>query len=169
MCPAPPSSLRERLASFYDQHGARIYRFVLALLGNAAEAEDCVQTAFLELARRPEILNRLESPAAYLLTMARNAAMQAHRRSQRRRASEVAHFLVARASAPQDPAKVEELERGMLLLPLDQREVLILKAFEEMTFEEIGAALEISPNTAASRYRYAIAKLRDILAARADR
>ena len=45
----------------------------------------------------------------------------------------------------------------------DQRAVLHLKLWAGLTFEEIAVALEISPNTAASRYRYGIDKLRHLL------
>jgi RNA polymerase sigma-70 factor, ECF subfamily len=48
-------------------------------------------------------------------------------------------------------------------LPADQRAVLHLKLWEGLTFEQIAAALEISPNTAASRYRYGLDKLRRLL------
>ena len=46
------------------------------------------------------------------------------------------------------------------LLPEEQREVLVMKIWNELTFVEIASALEISQNTAASRYRYALAALK---------
>jgi RNA polymerase sigma-70 factor (ECF subfamily) len=48
-------------------------------------------------------------------------------------------------------------------LPHDQREVLVMKIWNELTFAEIATALEISQNTAASRYRYALAALKKTL------
>jgi RNA polymerase sigma-70 factor (ECF subfamily) len=48
-------------------------------------------------------------------------------------------------------------------LPHDQREVLVLKIWNELTFNEIAGALGISQNTAASRYRYALANLKKSL------
>jgi RNA polymerase sigma-70 factor (ECF subfamily) len=48
-------------------------------------------------------------------------------------------------------------------LPNEQREVVILKIWNELTFAEIGNVLEISQNTAASRYRYALGALKKIL------
>ena len=45
-------------------------------------------------------------------------------------------------------------------LPVDQREVIVLKIWHRYTFEEIGGLLEISPNTAAGRYRYGLQKLK---------
>jgi RNA polymerase sigma-70 factor, ECF subfamily len=48
-------------------------------------------------------------------------------------------------------------------LPRDQREVLVMKIWNELTFAEIGETLGISQNTAASRYRYALASLKKVL------
>jgi DNA-directed RNA polymerase specialized sigma24 family protein len=48
-------------------------------------------------------------------------------------------------------------------LPPEQREVIVLKIWSEHTFEEIGELLDISPNTAAGRYRYGLQKLKACL------
>jgi len=45
-------------------------------------------------------------------------------------------------------------------LPVEQREVIVLKIWHGCTFEEIGSLLDISPNTAAGRYRYGIQKIK---------
>jgi RNA polymerase sigma-70 factor (ECF subfamily) len=55
------------------------------------------------------------------------------------------------------------IETAMESLPEEQRSVLHLKLWEDLTFSQIGETLEISPQTAASRYRYALDKLRDLL------
>ena len=46
---------------------------------------------------------------------------------------------------------------------MEQREVIVLKIWHQYTFEEIGGLLEISPNTAAGRYRYGLQKLKTSL------
>lgn len=165
---APPGrTLRDRLGALYDEHGPRAFRFLLALLGNRAEAEDALQAVFVELARNPEVLDRIESPGAYLIAAARNIALRARATSERRRTKEAplvaAEFLAARDPERYDPTEVARLERAIRQLPDEQREVLCLKAFERMTFNEIAAALGIPANTAASRYRYALDKLRTLL------
>ena len=50
--------------------------------------------------------------------------------------------------------------RGLAELPVEQREVIVLKIWHEYTFEEIGELLDLSPNTVAGRYRYGLQKLR---------
>lgn len=53
--------------------------------------------------------------------------------------------------------------RCLARLPAEQREVIVLKIWHEYTFEKIGELLELSPNTAAGRYRYGLQKLRACL------
>jgi RNA polymerase sigma-70 factor (ECF subfamily) len=68
------------------------------------------------------------------------------------------------AFCPDDGIVLSEgLEEALSKLPLDQREVVVLKIWGEQTFESIGNSLEISPNTAASRYRYGLEHLRRLL------
>ena len=53
--------------------------------------------------------------------------------------------------------------RGLTELPVEQREVIVLKVWHGYTFEEIGGLLDVSPNTAAGRYRYGLQKLKTCL------
>jgi RNA polymerase sigma-70 factor (ECF subfamily) len=52
------------------------------------------------------------------------------------------------------------LQSALAALPTEQREITVLRVWGELTLEEAAAVLDISPNTAASRYRYALAKLK---------
>ena len=145
------------LATLFDQHGARLYRYAHVLLADAGAAEDAVQEAFCQLARAgrrdPALLN-----VGYLTTIVRNECFSALRR--RRRQPAVPGPLLE----PQAPGTSEEerllLESAMRALPPDQREVVYLKVFEGLTFHEIGERCGVSLNTAASRYRYALTALR---------
>jgi RNA polymerase sigma-70 factor (ECF subfamily) len=59
-----------------------------------------------------------------------------------------------------DDGSQRELAAAIDRLPVEQREVLVMKIWNELTFAEIAAALAISQNTAASRYRYALGALK---------
>jgi DNA-directed RNA polymerase specialized sigma24 family protein len=64
------------------------------------------------------------------------------------------------------PAETESEQAAMHCLaglPQEQREVIVLKIWHQYTFEEIGDLLELSPNTAAGRYRYGLQKLKACL------
>jgi len=69
----------------------------------------------------------------------------------------------APSSDPDEAAFRAELSAGLGQLPPEQREVVHLKLWEGLTFEQIAAAVEIPVNTAASRYRYGLDKLRELL------
>jgi RNA polymerase sigma-70 factor, ECF subfamily len=107
-------------------------------------------------------------PRAFLFRLAHNLAMDHLRsRNSRDRAHEAAGQaridLFNLPANPDDVAYAEALSAALGELPPDQRAVVHLKLWEGMTLESIGQTLEISPNTAASRYRYGLEKLRLLL------
>jgi RNA polymerase sigma-70 factor (ECF subfamily) len=57
----------------------------------------------------------------------------------------------------------EAAQRTLARLPVEQREVIVLKIWHEMTYDEIAGTLDLSPNTVAGRYRYGMEKLKVIL------
>jgi len=71
--------------------------------------------------------------------------------------------IFAPASDPDEAAFRDELSTALAELPAEQRAVVHLKLWEGLTFEQIAEALGIPPNTAASRYRYGLDKLRERL------
>jgi RNA polymerase sigma-70 factor (ECF subfamily) len=134
---------------------------VLSLVTDPVDAEDIVQETFAKYTARGRVPN---NPAGYLFRMARNEAWSLLRRRRlffwtRRRLGEQAALLGA-ATEERPPCEREVIETALRRLPVTQREVVVLKHFEGMTFQEIGQVVDCSPNTAASRYRYAIEKLR---------
>lgn len=155
----------DAIASLYDEHAPRTFHYLVALLGNRAEAEDALQGIFLEIVRRPHFLKEVQSPRTYLLTMARNWVFRARQTSTRRREVELeagqTRLLKARDPLVHGDDEMVMLETAILALPEEQREVLVLKIFEDLTFREVATVLGISENTAASRYRYALGKLRE--------
>ena len=151
----------DALGSLCDLTTPRLVRFAVALTGNQHDAEDAVQTALVRLADRPELLQSVACPWAYLLRMVRNEALLIARRRHRCSTAGDLSDLVTLC-------RVDELEReeeyravwsAIRTLPAVQAEVVVLKIWEEMTFAEIGQVLETSPNTVASRYQYAMARL----------
>jgi RNA polymerase sigma-70 factor (ECF subfamily) len=100
----------------------------------------------------------IEETERYLRRAVRNRCFDVLRR--RRRAPIDAGPLIEAAGVDCDPALRLAIEQAMRELPAEQREVIYLKAFERMTFEEIADATGESINTIASRHRYAMQKLR---------
>lgn len=149
----------------YDRLAGRLYRVAIGMLGRREEAEDAVQEVFVSLVRSRKRLAEVRDLEAYLFASLRRAAGRcAERRSRLRIASEA--VLQEAAARPEPRARTglcEELRRAMESLPPEQREVVVLKIDGELTFAQIGEVMGTSANTAASRYRYALEKLRVLL------
>ena len=157
--------LLERL---YDDHADALTGFLMDLTRDPADARDALQEIFIKLATRPELLDGVREERGYLLRLAHNLAIDLiRRRAARSRAhvglAEEASALFATSSDPDEAAFRDELAKALGALPIDQRTVVHLKLWEGLTFEAIAETLKIPPNTAASRYRYGVDKLRALL------
>ena len=156
------------LGRAYDEHAQALFAFLLNLLRDEADTNDVLQDLFCRIARKPESLMGARDERAFLIRLARNQAIDLIRRRETRRkhgetlATE-GFEVFASASDPDEATFRVALANAMSELPVEQREVIHLKLWEDRTFEAIADALEIPLNTAASRYRYGIDKLRDHL------
>lgn len=155
-----------KLARLYDTHAAGLYRLLRRMAGSEADARDLLQDVFVKLARQG-IGKNCGHERGYLFCLARNLAIDWLRRRQtaariddRLRSETLEADLHDHAGERDD----EQLTAALDALPVEQRVVVHLRIWEEMTFEELGRVLEIPANTAASRYRYALEKLRAQLA-----
>ncbi|MCA1658431.1 MAG: RNA polymerase sigma factor [Verrucomicrobiaceae bacterium] len=124
------------------------------------DAEDIVQEAFVRFWRKQHsIENR-----ALLFATVRSIALDLLRRDARRARREATAVADVQPSiAPQFEGASESqqaLAAAIERLPAEQREVLVMKVWNELTFAEIASVMRISQNTAASRYRYALAALK---------
>ena len=157
----PPREL-ERL---YDDHADALFAFLLNLTRDEADTRDALQEIFTKLANRPELIRGARDERGFLIRLAHNLAIDLmRRRSARDRAhgalaGEPPRFF-ATATDPDAAGFRHQLAEALGELPPDQRAVVHLKLWEELTFEAISEALEIPLNTAASRYRYGLDKLR---------
>ena len=147
----------------FTQLGPALLLFARRWTNCRAEAEDIVQEAFVRFWRRQHsIENR-----ALLYATVRSTALDRLRSDQRRARREAAVALDGAQHLEPQFTTVDEgqqmLAAAVERLPNEQREVVILKIWNELTFAEIGHVLEISQNTAASRYRYALGALKKIL------
>ena len=154
----------------YDEIGDRLYKYLLVILGSEGSAEDVMQNLFMAIARKRQRLCRARNMTGYLFAMARNQAMDylaaESRRGKRFEGGEAFDsILESRAAEPAEQASedIEEAACALTSLPLPQREVVAMKCLQDMTFAGIAESLSISPNTAASRYRLGLARLRTML------
>ncbi len=155
------------LERLYDAHASALFAFLLNLTRAEADTRDLLQEVFIKLAREPKLLVGVREERAFLIRLAHNAAIDLmRRRGTRERTKESFAEIISPFASAIDPDEElfrNELSAALAELPAEQRAVTHLKLWSGLTFEEIANALEISPNTAASRYRYALDKLRDRL------
>ncbi|RYD38865.1 MAG: sigma-70 family RNA polymerase sigma factor [Verrucomicrobiaceae bacterium] len=153
------------LERIYDDHAAAMFGQAMALLRDETAVRDILQDVFLKLAEGRVEVGAVENQRAYLLRMVHHAAIDLMRRSKVRadHAAKDHGDLLQPCADPDREAFRQRLEEALAGLPPEQREVVVLKLWQERTFGEISDICGIPMNTAASRYRYALDKLRNLL------
>jgi RNA polymerase sigma-70 factor (ECF subfamily) len=155
-CPKPEENWQQPL---YESKAAGLILYGRALGLSHSEAEDVLQETFLALLRMAQ---RPGNPGHYCLRTFRNRALN-HRRSGWRRWT---REWESRRWFERDSGESAAERRAMAALaelPREQREVIVLKIWNGLTFEAIGRLFEVSPNTIAGRFRYGMIKLRRCL------
>ncbi|MDB6055988.1 MAG: polymerase sigma factor, sigma-70 family [Verrucomicrobiales bacterium] len=152
----------------YDANAQALFSFLLNLIRNEADTRDILQEIFVKIAHNPKILKGVRNERSYLIRLAHNLAIDLIRR----RATRVKNHeqiasetigIFTESQKPDEAAYRTALEAALVELPVEQRAVVHLKLWEELTFDRIAKDLELSPNTVASRYRYGLNKLRELL------
>ncbi len=147
----------------YRQHGAALLLFASAISGDRGRAQDALHQVFLKVIENGSLGQAIDKKS-YLFACVRNAVLNDAKLQDRSMPLDVDS---AWFSPPdRDYAGERNLRRALGDLPNDQREVIVLHVWGELTFSEIGELLGVSSNTAASRYRYALAKLRGSMLAK---
>lgn len=165
-------------SAWLNEHGSKLLLFARQQTRSLADAEDVLQESLVKLARKvgeSTFDGGQEAWLPYLYTTIRRCAIDLGRKSDRRgkREEKVEMERLYETGGKVDPwfdseAADDEarvyLEAGLKALPQKFSEVIVMKVWGECTFAEIGESLDISQNTAASRYRYGLEALRKQLA-----
>lgn len=158
-------------ARLYDRLGGRLLAAARLLTGGDHEAEDAVQDLFVALARGRDRLGAVSDLEGYMFTALRHTVFRRRRQAAVRRATlDRLRERTVDGSGPDGPvarpAPVpdDRLAAAVGALPKEQRDVVLLKTDGGLSLAEIAATLGVSINTAASRWRYALEKLRTALA-----
>jgi RNA polymerase sigma-70 factor (ECF subfamily) len=150
---------RDQVRELYERHGAALLAYALVLLQDRAASEDVLHQVFVKLLHGQVGING--QPLHYLYRAIRNTALN-HRRQHSRELA-----LTSNGHWLESPPGMEEtglaIQSALRDLPEEQREVIVLRVWGQLTFEEAALALNIPANTAASRYRYGLAKLKERL------
>jgi RNA polymerase sigma-70 factor, ECF subfamily len=148
----------DEIEILYRQYGAALLLFASTVSGDRGRAQDALHHVFLKLIENGS-LSRAVDKKAYLFASVRNAVLNDFHLLRRNVTIEAEAIWFN--PPDRDYAAERALRRALDALPQDQREVIVLHVWGELTFSQIGDLLNASSNTVASRYRYALSKLRD--------
>jgi RNA polymerase sigma-70 factor (ECF subfamily) len=149
---------------YFDDHSSALLLFARQYVHDVADAEGVVQEAFVRMWKRGVSDKYPVKQQLYLLTKC--SALDFLRSEKRRKAREENYAVDNRVESslfeiPMEKREVkEELMSAIDTLPPEQREVLAMKIWGELTFREISEVLETSQGTVASRYRLALETLK---------
>ncbi len=142
------------------RYGPRAYRFALGIVGDAEEAKDLSQEAFIRAYGAMERFDETRSFYPWFLTILRNVCLSYLRRRRPK---------VALEDVPEIPARPElapevrlAMETALLSLKEADREILVMKAFQDMSYAEIAETLGIPRGTVMSRLYHARRRLKEV-------
>lgn len=167
------------------RHRGPLYTFLVRMLGDKERAEDLAQETFLRIVKGAATWEQRAKFQTWLYTIARNLCVDQSRRDKFRRTDsldetqggpgaeeEGAPLVDQVAGTGPGPDRAAEsarlrpvLQRALLGLPAEQREVFILREQAGVPFKEIAEMVGVNENTVKSRMRYALEGLRKALAA----
>jgi RNA polymerase sigma factor (sigma-70 family) len=133
------------LDELYRAHAAEVYRYAYAVLGNAADAEDVMQTTFVNALRALERGEKPRKPTNWLITIAHNLIRQRFRQQQSRPHEVELDRDIASFEADDDGPSIDDLVRALQRIPPTQREALVLRELEGRSYKEIASILDVSP------------------------
>ena len=149
---------RDPFQTFLDEHRGPVLGFLRAMVG-PVDADDCFQETFMAALRNYESLDGA-NPRAWVMTIARNKAID-HHRGRARRAVPKADLPEVAASEP--PERDPELWAAVAELPDKQRAAVALRFAADLRYREVAAAMEITEEAARRNVHEGLRKLREVV------
>jgi RNA polymerase sigma-70 factor, ECF subfamily len=132
-------------AELFERHHEAVFRAALRITGNAADAEDILQTVFLRVLARGAEMDGLTLPAAYFRRAAVNAAVDVLRRREFHAAS-IYDETTPQATVQPPSLLKERLRRALAALDSDDAGLFLLRHVEGLSIEELAAMFQIGRN-----------------------
>jgi RNA polymerase sigma-70 factor (ECF subfamily) len=154
------------LATLFERHHARLYRYCLRMTGNRAAAEDLVQDVFMKMLKYKATFKDDSEFVPWMFGIGRNACLAHLRRTADDRLAGNDVDSATNADEPaedrQHDGQDELVRRALQRLPADRREVLVLSRYEYKSYDEIAKTLECSVGAVKVRVHRAMKQLREI-------
>jgi RNA polymerase sigma factor (sigma-70 family) len=170
---APAGEIEALFRQLVHEHQRKLYRFVVKNIGHGTEAEEITQQAFVEAAKAYESFRGASELSTWLYGIAMNLVRNHLSRAPHRRYQfEDEEALAGIGSDKPDPSEqlaqsqmIAALQRELEALPAEMREVLLLVALDELSYEDAAVMLSIPVGTVRSRVSRARGTLRKRLEA----
>src|SRR4051795_5381296 len=136
---ARAGSADRQFERIYQRYVGDVYRYSLAVMRNAQDAEDVTQTTFLNALRAMQNGERPETPKNWLIAIAHNVCRQRFRQAQRRPQESPFFEDAAEAAVPESDERysAEDIQRALGQLAFNQRSALVMRELEGRSYAEI--------------------------------
>lgn len=149
-----------KIQQWFQEYSPAMVLYARSVVGDLQSAEDIVQEVFIALMKTSTLP---EKPKNYLLFAVRNRSINFIQRCKIKVVSSSLEKYSFFSNPAENQEEREKLSQALMELPQEQREVIILKIWGNMTFQEIAKMLSCSLSTISSRYRYATQKLHETM------
>jgi RNA polymerase sigma-70 factor (ECF subfamily) len=158
-----------KFGPIYDEYYNDVYRYLYAMCSSTSKAEDLTAETFISaLELLPNYEYRGISIRFWLISIARNLALKSFRKDKLLNDSvDIGDYIEKEPSSAKgeiDKAILSEMKKYLVLIPDGSREILILKIWEEYTFEEIAVLISMNENSVKTQYYRALEKIRQLMA-----
>lgn len=147
----------EAFDQLFELLGDALFRYVYCQLKCQQDAADVIQETFVKLVKNHRKLGKVSNLKAYVFVCARNEMIRFLNRKKSTVQQSDAELVEPIRTA--DFEQWEWIEATLSTVEPQVRQIVLLKVFSQLTFEEIGLVLELNPSTIATRYRRTMQKL----------
>jgi RNA polymerase sigma factor (sigma-70 family) len=160
----------DKFGLLFDRHHRRLFEFFYRMTGDRTASEDLVQDVFLRMLKYRNSFGQDSQFRAWMYRIARTVRIDRFRKHQNEAPMPVEHFESSREATlsirlqerVERNQQTATLERALLELPEDKRELIVLARYQEMKYQEIASLLEIEVGAVKVRVHRAIADLRQV-------
>ena len=163
------------LSILIKRHQAKIYGFIYSKITDRDISDDIFQDTFIKVIKtlKSNSYNEEGKFLPWVMRIAHNLIIDHYRKSKKmpmlRETEEFSIFSILSDNTPTIENKIiagqveDDLKKIILELPEDQKEVLVMRIYQDLSFKEISELTGVSINTALGRMRYALMNLRKII------
>jgi RNA polymerase sigma-70 factor (ECF subfamily) len=163
------------LATLISRHQSKIYGFIYSKISNRDVSDDIFQDTFIKVIKtlKSHSYNEEGKFLPWVMRIAHNLIVDHFRRNKKmpmfRETEEFSIFSIMSDNVPNIESQIitaqveTDLKKLIDELPADQKEVLVMRMYQDLSFKEISELTGVSINTALGRMRYALMNLRKVI------